>query len=90
MEIPVNEPNQASVSDITQSGHDNDNVITCTPVQTTMESYIDNSYHECTILSLETDLDPSIELTFESKGFHFCHLNIQHIVPKIDELRITT
>ena len=33
---------------------------------------------------------PSIELTFESKGLHFCNfLNIQHIVPKIDELRIT-
>ena len=60
MEIPVNEPNQASVSDITQSRHDDDNVITCTPVQTTMESYIDNSYQECTFLSLETDLDPSI------------------------------
>ena len=32
---------------------------------------------------------PSIELIFESKGLHFCNLNIQHIVPNIDELRIT-
>ena len=40
-------------------------------------------------VSLETDLDPSIELTFESKGLHFFNLNIQYIVPKIDELRIT-
>ena len=89
MEIPVNEPNQASVSDITIRPHDDDNVITYTQVQTTMESFIDHSYHECTILSQETDLAPSIELTFESKGLHFCNFNIQHIVPKIDELRIT-
>ena len=82
MEIHVNEPNQASVSDIIQSRHDNDNAIICTPVQTTMESYIEHSYHERTILSPETDLDPSIELTFEAKGLHFCNLNIQHIVPK--------
>ena len=30
----------------------------------------------------------STELTFVSKGLHFCNLNIQHILPKIDELRI--
>ena len=89
MEIPVNEPNQARVSDITIRQHDDDNDITCTPAQTTMESYIDHSCHERTILSQETDLAPGIELTFESKGLHFCNLNIQHIVPKIDELRIT-
>ena len=77
---------KASVSDITQSRHDDDNVIISTPVQTTMERYIDQSYHEFTILS---DLDQSIELTFESKGLHFCNLNIQHIVPNIDELSIT-
>ena len=53
------------------------------------ESYIDQSCHECTTLSLETDLDPSTELTFESKGLYFCNLNNQHIVSKIDELRIT-
>ena len=67
MEIPINEPNQASVSDITTSQYDD----------------------ECTTLSLETDLDPKTELTFESKGLHFCNLNIQHIVSKMDELRIT-
>ena len=89
MEIPVNEPNQASVCDITIRRHDDDNIITCTPAQATMESYIDHSCYECTILSQETDLAPGIELTFESKGFHFCNLNIQHIVPKIDELHIT-
>ena len=89
MEIHVNEPNQASVSDITIRPHDDDNVITYTPVQTTIASYIDHSYHKCTILSQETDLAPSIELIFESKGHDFCNLNIQHIVSKIDELRIT-
>ena len=78
----MNEPNQASVSDITIRPHDDDNVITCTPVHATMESYIDCSCHECTVLSQETDLAPGIELTFESKGLHFCNLNIQHIVQK--------
>ena len=67
MEIPINEPNQASVSDITTSQYDD----------------------ECTTLSLETDLDPKTELTFESKGLHFCNLNIQPIVSKMDGLRIT-
>ena len=28
------------------------------------------------------------ELTFISKGLHFCNLNIQHLLPKLDELRI--
>ena len=27
------------------------------------------------------------DLTFSSKGSHFCNLNIQHIIPKADELR---
>ena len=27
------------------------------------------------------------DLTFSSKGLHFCNLNIQHIIPKADELR---
>ena len=49
MEIPINEPNQASVSDKTTSQYDD----------------------ECTTLSIETDLDPKTELTFESKGLHF-------------------
>ena len=30
----------------------------------------------------------SSELTFTSKGLHLCNLNIQHILPKLDELRI--
>ena len=65
------------------------NRFTCLSQNSDMESYIDQSCHECTTLSLETDLDPSTELTFESKVFHFCNLNIQHIVPKTDELRIS-
>ena len=63
MEIPINEPNQASVSDITTSQYDD----------------------ECTTLSLETDLDQSTELTFESNGLNCCYLNIQHIVSKINK-----
>ena len=28
------------------------------------------------------------DIVFHSKGLHFCNLNIRHIVPKVDELRI--
>ena len=49
------------------------------------ESIISQSNNPtCLSLSL-TDYS---ELTFTSKGLHFCYLNIQHILPKLDELRI--
>lgn len=28
------------------------------------------------------------ELTFSSKGLHFCNLNMQHILPKTEEIRV--
>ena len=57
MEITINEPNQASGSEITTSQYDEeDNVTSCTPIPATMESYIDQRCHECTTLSLETFL----------------------------------
>ena len=28
------------------------------------------------------------ELQFSSKGLHLCYLNIQHILPKLNELRV--
>ena len=31
----------------------------------------------------------SNDLIFKSKGLHFCNLNVHHIVPKIDKLRIS-
>ena len=30
----------------------------------------------------------TIELKFKSKGLHICNLNVQHILPKLDELRV--
>ena len=30
----------------------------------------------------------NVDLTFKSKGLHFCNLNIRHLVPKLDELRL--
>lgn len=57
-------------------------------MQTTINSYIDDSHNEH-ILSPEMDSYSNIGSTFGSKGLLFCNLNIQHIVPKIDELRIT-
>ena len=37
--------------------------------------------------SPETDRK-NVDLTFKSKGVHFCNLNIRHLVPKLDELRL--
>ncbi|MEW8547185.1 MAG: endonuclease/exonuclease/phosphatase family protein, partial [Candidatus Thiodiazotropha sp.] len=39
-------------------------------------------------LPLSVTNDNRIDLTFSRKGFHLSNLNIRHIVPKIDELRI--
>ena len=38
--------------------------------------------------SIANECDNCIDLTFSTKGFHLCNLNIRHIVPKIDGLRI--
>ena len=40
-----------------------------------------------TYLSTPTPSSNGMGLTFTSKGLHFCNLNIQHILPKINELR---
>ena len=69
MEILTNEPNQASVSDITTSQYDDDYIISCTPIPATMESYIDQS---ClyTTLSLETDLKLVVKYNSGLKTLH--------------------
>ena len=36
----------------------------------------------------ETSHIQKLHLKYLSKGLHFCNLNIQHIIPKLDELRI--
>ena len=38
---------------------------------------------------LEAELIQPSEIIFRSKGLHFCNLNIRHIVPQIDDLRIS-
>ena len=38
---------------------------------------------------VEAELIQPSEIIFRSKGLHFCNLNIRHIVPKIDDLRIS-
>ena len=38
---------------------------------------------------LDSDLSQPSEFVFCSKGLHFCNLNIRHIVPKLDGLRIS-
>ena len=40
---------------------------------------------------MSSEIDPSLSnnLIFKSKGLHFCNLNVHHIVPKTDELRIS-
>ena len=37
---------------------------------------------------IANECDNCTDLTFSTKGFHLSNLNIRHIVPKIDELRI--
>ena len=53
---------------------------------------IPNTEQSDSIISpdVSSEIDPSLsnDLLFKSKGLHFCNLNIHHIVPKIDELRI--
>ena len=54
---------------------------------------IPNTEQSDSIISpdVSSEIDPSLsnDLSFKSKGLHFCNLNIHHIVPKIDELRIS-
>lgn len=41
-----------------------------------------------TYSSTPTATSKNKELIFAMKGLHFCNLNVQHILPKIDELRL--
>lgn len=38
--------------------------------------------------SMQREPETCLGLTFLSKGLHLCNLNIRHILPKLDELRI--
>ena len=39
--------------------------------------------------SPETGISIDTDLIFRSRGLHLCNLNIRHLVPKLDELRIS-
>lgn len=41
-----------------------------------------------TCLSTQISFLNNAELTYSSKGLHICNINIQHVLPKIDELRL--
>ena len=43
--------------------------------------------YDCTCPS-EYSMSGSVDLQFSSKGLHLCNLNIRHLVPKLDELRL--
>ena len=43
----------------------------------------------CTAESNLNDNDDYIDLNFRSKGLHIANLNVRHLMPKIDELRVT-
>ena len=48
-----------------------------------------NQYHHETV-NICPEIHPrNLILQFSSKGLHLCNLNIRHIIPKLDELRIT-
>ena len=53
-----------------------------------VDSVGDLSLIDYTELS-EIDLNQPFEIVFRSKGLHLYNLNIRHIVPKIDVLRIS-
>ena len=56
-----------------------------TPGQNT--DNVDNSY-TVGATHLLPATENSLGLPFNSKGLHFCNINIRHILPNIDELRI--
>ena len=49
----------------------------------------DASFSSSSDLPSEIDHCQSSDLIFKSKCLHFCNLNVHHIAPKIDELRIS-
>ena len=54
------------------------------------DDFLDNSITTSNLsVSSETELDGSTELSFCTKGLHISNLNVRHLIPKLDELRIT-
>ena len=48
-----------------------------------------NQYHLETV-NICSEIHPrNLILQFSTKGLHLCNLNIRHILPKLDELRLT-
>ena len=68
----------------------NENSISTTYNQSLCADHIEESSSvDSNVESLETDMSQFSEIIFRSTELHLCNLNIRHIVPKIDELRIS-
>ena len=56
------------------------------------DASLHDSPHESSFNS-QNAMSPSasefVDFKFSSKGIHICNLNIRHILPKIDDIRIT-
>ena len=63
----------------------------CSRVEMDNDAMLDNS-SSITLNVMTSSRSPeterNLDLTFTSKGLHFSNLNIRHLVPKLDELRL--
>ena len=87
-------PVKCSVSDmnlsLNQSLQNSENGTSTLCNQSTHANSVEElSFFDKTDKLLDSDLSQPSEFVFCSKGLHFCNLNIRHIVPKLDELRIS-
>ena len=94
LECDSNDSSQCSVSDtnpsLNQSLQNSENCTSTLCNQSTHANSVEElSFFDITGKLLESDLSQPSEFIFCSKGLHFCNLNIRHIVPKLDELRIS-
>ena len=56
------------------------------------DASLHDSPHESSFTSQNAISPPAsefVDFKFSSKGIHICNLNIRHILPKIDDIRIT-
>ena len=91
--MPVNLENYATFIPESDSTQENDDHPSISSVETNGDT-VPSSSSFVTLHSSETSC-PSpeterkvVDLTFASKGLHFGNLNIRHLVPKLDDLRL--
>ena len=92
-EVSVNPENRAMLISESDNTPENDNHPSTSSVETNCDTMLSNNSFvtlhgsETSCPSPETERK-NVDLTFKSKGLHFCNLNIRHLVPKLDELRL--